>query len=280
LYLLSNINNAGKFSLLIYSAFTNNIIIHIWYPSGNFLNGKDISKIEQRVMEDKMANRIKKEVAVGFIFIFAIGILTYYTVLMRKNILDPDKTYTINVVFSNISGLEVTNKVKINGVYSGQVDNIKLVNNLVHVRLRLFNTFTLYENYKIAVRSEAALGGRHVNVYPGIPVDSKGNEYDKMSSMNNLTGVVEDPLSAITDIINENKDNIYASIENIKNITAKINTGQGTLGRLLNDKKIPDQANSILKKTDVLLKDLNEAVEDAREQAPITSFIRAALMAF
>ncbi len=50
-------------------------------------------------------------------------------------------------------------------------------------------------------------------------------------------------------------------------------TGQGTLGKLVNENKVYNNA-------DDLIKELKDTMEDAREQAPITSFIRAALLAF
>ena len=58
-----------------------------------------------------------------------------------------------------------------------------------------------------------------------------------------------------------------------ESITEKIDTGQGTLGKLINENRVHDS-------TDGLIKELRDAIEDTREQAPVTSFIRAALTAF
>ena len=58
-----------------------------------------------------------------------------------------------------------------------------------------------------------------------------------------------------------------------REISDKINYGQGTIGKLINKDNIHAQ-------TDQLVKELRETIEDAREQAPITSFIKAALTAF
>ena len=78
---------------------------------------------------------------------------------------------------------------------------------------------------------------------------------------------------ALTALIEDNRENIHDSIRNIRDITAKINRGQGTVAKLINEDRIYSQ-------TDELVKELRETIEDAREQAPITSFIRAALTAF
>jgi phospholipid/cholesterol/gamma-HCH transport system substrate-binding protein len=66
---------------------------------------------------------------------------------------------------------------------------------------------------------------------------------------------------------------VYQTISNIKSITQKIDEGKGTLGKLINDNRVHEN-------TDGLIKELRDAIEDTREQAPITSFIRAALTAF
>jgi phospholipid/cholesterol/gamma-HCH transport system substrate-binding protein len=60
---------------------------------------------------------------------------------------------------------------------------------------------------------------------------------------------------------------------NLAVVTAKLSSGEGTIGRLLMHDKMYQDA-------DDLVKELRESVEDAREQAPVTSFIRAALTAF
>ncbi|MCP4138570.1 MAG: MCE family protein [bacterium] len=231
--------------------------------------------------------KAKYEIGVGIVFFIALGILSYYTVLMSRKFLDPGETYTIKVAFRDVSGLGVTNKVKVNGVASGSVEKISLAENVVHVSLRMFNRFTMYENYKISITTEAALGGKHVSIYPGEPVDLEGKEFAVLTTRENLSGKLEDPFTTINDLINENRGNIFATIKNVRQITEKINSGRGTLAKLLNDESVHmetdillKQTNTVLKQTDGLLRDLNEAVEDAREQAPVTSFIRAALTAF
>jgi len=62
-------------------------------------------------------------------------------------------------------------------------------------------------------------------------------------------------------------------IRNLRSFSEKLNSGQGTLSKLLTDDKIANQASD-------LLEQLRDTIEDAREQAPVTSFIKAALMAF
>jgi phospholipid/cholesterol/gamma-HCH transport system substrate-binding protein len=217
---------------------------------------------------------MKNEIAVGLFFFLALSILGYFTIIMSGDIFDTRQYYRMTVVFPSVEGLDNTSKVKVNGVLSGFVEEVSLMpDNNVFVKLKMYHKFVLYENYKIKVRYETMLGGRFVGIEPG-KVFKDGKNYSVVDSRNNLKGEsMIDALAELSDLIAENRPNLYKTIKNIKDITAKINAGQGTLGKLVNENKVYNNA-------DDLIKELRETMEDAREQAPITSFIRAALLAF
>jgi phospholipid/cholesterol/gamma-HCH transport system substrate-binding protein len=220
-----------------------------------------------------MLLRFKAEIAVGLIFIAALAILGYYTIYMASRFLEPKETYYISSVFPTIEGLEMKAKVKVNGVESGKVDSITLNGHNVLVRLKMYNPFVLYGNYSIRVRNDSLLGKKMVSIFTGTPIDKNGIEQKIITARDGLPGLYEDPLGNAANIIEENRENIYLTIRNVKDISEKINRGQGTLGKLINEDKIHGEA-------DELVRELRETIEDAREQAPITSFIRAALTAF
>jgi phospholipid/cholesterol/gamma-HCH transport system substrate-binding protein len=216
---------------------------------------------------------VRNEIVVGIFFFIAMTILGYFTIIMSGEIFQRYEYYRITVIFPNIEGLGVNDKVKVNGVLSGVVEDIRLENNLVWVKLKMYNTFTLYENYKMKIMNETALGGKYVSIYPGTPFED-GREFAIIETRENLVGeAIADPFGIISEFIEENREDVRVAIRNIRDITQKINEGKGTLGKLVNEDKVHEN-------TDDLIKELREAIEDTREQAPVTSFIRAALMAF
>jgi phospholipid/cholesterol/gamma-HCH transport system substrate-binding protein len=216
---------------------------------------------------------VKNEIVVGIFFFTAMAILGYFTIIMSGEIFQRYEYYRVNVIFPSIEGLGVNDKVKVNGVLSGTVEDIQLRDNIVWVRLKMYIKFTLYENYKIRIKNETALGGKYVSIKPGSAI-LKGKYFAVIDIGQNLAGqTIEDPFGIISEFIEENKDNVRIAIRNIRDITEKINRGKGTLGKLVNEEKVHEDA-------DDLIKELREAIEDTREQAPVTSFIRAALMAF
>ena len=220
-----------------------------------------------------MEGKIKNEIVVGALFLAAMAILGYYTIIMSREFFEPAAASRITAVFPNVEGLDVSNRVKINGVEAGKVEDIRLRGHLVVVRMKMFTDFTLYENYAIKIKSDSLLGKKFVGIYPGSPYDANGVALAEVEGREDLPGRYEDAMGALTELIEENRENIHASIRNIRDITAKINAGQGTVARLINEDRVYSQ-------TDELVKELRETIEDAREQAPITSFIRAALTAF
>ena len=225
------------------------------------------------VNEASMEGKYRNEIVVGVLFLIAMTILGYYTIIMSRKFLEPAAAYRMTVLFPNIEGLEKENKVKINGVDAGSVEEITLKGYQVLVSLKMFTEFTMYQNYSIKIKSDSLLGKKFIGISPGSPYDKKGVMQAVVTDRENLPGKYEDMFGSLTELIDENRDNIYASIKNLRDITEKINAGKGTFGKLINDDKLGHQ-------TVELVKELRETIEDAREQAPITSFLRAALTAF
>lgn len=213
------------------------------------------------------------ELIVGIVFFFAMAVLGYYTII-RSDLFDTRKYYMSSVIFNDVEGLAIGNKVLVNGVEAGTVTVIELMaDSRVRVSLRLFRRFNLYENYKILLKNQTALGGRIVVIYPGSP-ENGGEIFETVENMTDLAGItIGDPLTKISEVIDENRENIKVAIENFSEFSEKINKGKGTIGKLVNE-------DSLHEDTGNLIKELRDTVEDTREQAPVTSFIRAALTAF
>ena len=93
----------------------------------------------------------------------------------------------------------------------------------------------------------------------------------------NATG---DPISGLSELISENRQNVKETIQNVRDITYKISSGQGTIGQLVNDDELHRNANTLVNDAQIVARELRETLEDQREQAPVDSFIRAMLTAF
>jgi len=178
----------------------------------------------------------------------------------------------------------------------------------VAVGINLRQPVIFYSDYRIAVKSESLLSDRVIAIDPGIPADEKGHPHEKLPvlvmgkdelSDADLTAVEfqleskktreiyelfgeagKDPIASITDLIAENRADVRRTINNVAEISEKVNTGKGTLGMLVNDSDLHDKAHTLVNDADVVVKEAREGFEDTREQAPVDSFLRAIFTAF
>lgn len=215
----------------------------------------------------------KHELAVGLTFMAAMLVVGYFTIV-RGNLFDTRDSYPVTVRFSNVEGLERGNKVLVNGVESGRVADVSLDREGdVIVTLNMYVYFTMFENYRIMIQNVSALGGRFVSIYPG-SFEKEGVAQKVVAERENLKGTsAGDPLHLLAELVSENKDDIRMTVKNVRRFSESMNSREGTLGKLLHDDELHES-------TSRLIMELRETVEDAREQAPVTSFLRAATTAF
>ncbi len=213
------------------------------------------------------------EFMVGVVFLFAMTVLGYFTII-KGEFFDNRKYYNMSVIFESVEGLSEGDHVMVNGVMAGNVKSIKLMDDSsVSVVLKMYVRFTIYENYSIVMKNLTALGGRGIMINPGRE-EANGIFYQEVISRTNLKGSsIGDPFSLLAEVIQENRTELQSGLKNLSEFAEKINKGDGTLAKLVNEDKVLDE-------TDKLLKDMRDAIEDSREQAPVTSFIRAALTIF
>jgi len=178
----------------------------------------------------------------------------------------------------------------------------------VAVTIELKRDVVFYANYLIAIKNESILSGKVVSVDPGAARNEAGESVDQIDVLamsptqlsargqtaleyfleeRGRSAFVElqgqsagDPVAGIAEMISENREDVRRTISNVEDITRKINEGRGTLGLLVNDDELHRNANTLVTDAQTVVKELRESLEDTREQAPVTSFVRAALTAF
>lgn len=248
---------------------------------------------------------------VGLLFILSLVTVGYFTIVTEGGPFQK-AGFQLPVYFPDAEGIKIGNKVTIHGVPFGYVSKIRLVQideegkllpegemgigTKVELTLLLKSPVQLFENYQITIKNESLLSGRVVSLDPGskFPIDPKTKEYmlsepvlsrlevsPKAGKLVPIQGKVsQDPLVSLSELIAENRAEIRKTVQNIASITSKINQGQGTLGKLINESDVHKSVNTTLGDAQVVLKEIREGLEDTREQAPVTSFIRSALSAF
>ena len=119
----------------------------------------------------------------------------------------------------------------------------------VTVVLALDQAVKLYEDYRIEIVTSSALGGKQLNIQQG------SNDRPEVSTSSQLDGLppkdlIEEAVGAIDFIRRELEEggairNFSLTASNLVQITEKINHGEGTVAKLLNDSDLYDEAREV-----------------------------------
>lgn len=188
------------------------------------------------------------------LFVFAIFIIG-----KQKHLFDP--VFKVTSTFSNVSGLQVGNSIRFSGINVGTVGSIDIVNDTtVKVDLLLKKSVRKFikTDCEVAIGSEGLIGDRLLVITPGgadTPLAKEGQQLKTMEP------VETDAIMASLQVTAVNAEIIS---QQLAEIMININSGKGTLGRLIQDESIAenfDQTMSNLKKS---TKGLNENMEAAK----------------
>ena len=178
-------------------------------------------------------------------------------------------TYRLKAQFVTVAGLDPGADVRVGGVHIGTVRQIELPNQpagkiTVLMDLQRSTHAIIKQDSMAAIETEGLLGNQYVAISFGSAQAPNVKDDGTIASQPPL--VFADLLKkadGILDTSQEALDNVTVATANVGSISGKINQGQGTIGALVNDKKIYTQ----LDQTTVGLRDtVNHA------QAGVTAF--------
>jgi len=159
-------------------------------------------------------------------------------------------TYRLSADFGNVAGLNDGAEVRVGGIHEGTVRHIQLpigpsekVRVLMDLEGRTRNV--IKKDSVATIRSEGLVGDKFVEI-------SFGSE--QAPKVNNGDTIQGEPPLQISDLLNktiqvldttqETVANVNDTAKNLNSITAKIDQGQGTIGALINNKKIYQNVNA------------------------------------
>jgi phospholipid/cholesterol/gamma-HCH transport system substrate-binding protein len=139
-------------------------------------------------------------------------------------------------VFSDAGGLRAEDPVVVRGMPVGKVRELTLAKDGVHVAATLDEPIRPRAGYRIAVVTTSILGGRHMEIDEGPagePLPSDTVFHGEPPA--NLMGDAAEVMSAVRRALIQGGmvSNLQEAASQIRQITERANSGQGTLGRLL-----------------------------------------------
>ncbi|MBK9412114.1 MAG: MCE family protein [Bacteroidetes bacterium] len=192
----------------------------------------------------------------GGLLLFIIAV---FIIGRQKNLFNP--VFNLTSTFYNVSGLQVGNNVRFSGINVGTVDNIKIINDStvkVDMIIRQEVKQFLKEDCEVAIGSEGLIGDRLLIITQGSASAGPAIEGQELGS---IEPVETDAIMASLEVTAGNAEIIS---ESLAEIMMKINSGQGTLGRLIQDSTIAENFNQTMLNLKKSSQGLNQNMEAAK----------------
>jgi phospholipid/cholesterol/gamma-HCH transport system substrate-binding protein len=184
----------------------------------------------------------------GLFIVLTLAILVVGVFLIGKKESLFKSTYQVKAEFQNVAGLTDGADVRVAGLHEGSVKHIRLPNRAdgkVTVAMDLENGThnVLKKDSVAAIKSEGLIGDKYVEISFGSDSAPRLIDGDTINSeppfdISNLTKKASDLLDNAKDAVQD----LDGTANNMKAISAKINNGTGTVGALINDKTVYQQA--------------------------------------
>ena len=200
---------------------------------------------------------MSKAARLGAFIIATLGILAagIFIIGSKQYLFTP--TYRLRAQFATVVGLDEGAEVRVGGVHSGSVRGIELpsvpsgkITVLMDVQRSTHDI--IKQDSVAAIETEGLLGNEYVSISFGSARSPNVKDDDTIASQPPL--VIADLMKKADGILDTSRQalgNVTVAAANLSSISGKINEGQGTVGALVNDKKIYTQ----LDQTSVGLRD-------------------------
>jgi len=183
----------------------------------------------------------------------AIFVLAIFIIGKQKNLFNP--VFKLTATFYNVSGLQVGNNIRFSGINIGTVDNIHIINDST-VRVDMMIRKEVHQFIKsdceVAIGSEGLIGDKLITISQGSPDAPLAKEGQELASSE---PVETDAILASLEVSAANAEIITYQLAEIM---IKINGGQGTLGRLIQDTTIAENLNQTIVNLKTSSKGLDE----------------------
>jgi len=189
----------------------------------------------------------------------ALFVLAIFIIGKQKNLFNP--VFKLTSTFYNISGLKVGNNIRFSGINVGTVDNISIINDST-VRVDMLikkdvNQF-IKSDCEVTIGSEGLIGSRLIIITQGSSDAPLAREGQQLAS----TEPVE--IDAIVASLQVTAGYAEVISKQLAEIMFKINSGNGTLGRLIQDTAIAQNFDQTMVNLKRSSKGLDENMEAAK----------------
>ena len=205
---------------------------------------------------------MSKEVRLGLFIVVTLAILFAGVFLIGNTETLFKSTYRVKAEFQNVAGLSDGADVRVGGIHEGTVRTIDLPKQpdgkvTVVMDLQSATRDIVKKDSLAAIKSEGLLGDKYIEVSFGSKEAERLKDGETIGSEPPLD--ISDLLSKTNQILDTTKtamEGAQETVNNLQSITSKIDHGQGSVGALINDKTVYNQAtqaaNNLSESTEAL----------------------------
>src|SRR5665647_290226 len=201
---------------------------------------------------DTYSQKFKIKLGLFIVGGLALFMLAVFIIGKQKNLFNP--VFKLTTTFYNVSGLQVGNNVRFSGINVGVVDNIRIINDST-VKVDMLIKKDVWQfirsDSEVSIGSEGLIGDKLLTISQGSSDAALAKEGQRLDS--------NEPIEtdAIMASLSVTSGNVEVITNQLAEIMIKINGGNGTLGRLIQDSTLAENLN----KTIVNLKQSSKSLD-------------------
>lgn len=223
-----------------------------------------------------MRSQWRSNLLVGIFVVTVLSIFMYFIMNYTNELGMFEPTTYINTTFKQPVGLFDGAAVQLNNVKVGRITNIRFAesieDNTVYVTM-IINVSDLPRIGKDAVATISTvglLGDNVINIEAGDPIKKghiEGGDYVQSKEFKGLLGNIDlegitSRLEKILDKIDKGGiESISSSMQNVSDITGKINNGEGTIGKLISSDDLMNRINGAIDELHARISEAKKTIE-------------------
>lgn len=225
-----------------------------------------------------MNRKVTPELKVGILVLAAILVLLYMSFRIGSLGGFRERGYLLYVTVENAGGLDPRTPVQIAGVEVGKVDSIKLEGYKALISLHIRKGVPVPADSKVSIKTQGVLGDKYIEIIPGKAARylAAGDRIQDVVTPPDLNQVFAevgtaaknfgDTMKDFKGLLGEQeKESIKKSLANIevvssdfKKISSDIEKGKGTLGKLVKDDTLYNDARETVSSLKAVSKDIEQ----------------------
>lgn len=187
-------------------------------------------------------------------------LLAIFIIGKQKNLFNP--VFRLTATFFNVSGLQVGNNVRFSGINVGTVNDISIINDstvMVEMLIKKNVKEFIKSDCIVTIGSEGLIGDRLLLITQGSSDASLAEEGQQLLSAEPVE------MDAIMLSLKVTANNAVIISDQLAEIMIKVNSGTGTLGRLLRDSAIAKNLNQTMENLKRSSQGLDENMNAAKD---------------